>query len=526
MGLLAKAFPGWAASRATARLTLQRAELAQGNLDKLSGELSKTRAYEAAAFSRRTDGWVALGSGPNQEIAAFLSTLRGRSRDLVRNNPWATKAVKVLVGSIVRTGIHPHARVIADEGISDVQKRALEFWDDWANTTECHDEGSLTFAGIQAQAVRSTVEAGEVLARFRRRRLSDGLTVPLQIQLLEPDHLDSSKDETLFQRASSKPAGRVMQGVEFDLLGRRAGYWLYPEHPGEVITLAQSRTSSVRIPARDIIHHFDVLRIGQVRGIPWGVSAFIRLRDADHYEDAQLFRQRIAACFVGFTQSLEATDSIDLPEAGDGSSTSNEKFEPGTWRDLPPGREIRFANPPTVEGFEPYMRTTLRGISAAYGTTYEEMTNDLTQVNFHSGRLGRLQVQAERDQYRALMLVPQFLDRVWTEFLQTAELAGLLRPPARVGWTPPRTEFTDPSREAKAEREDIAGGLQSISGAIRRRGGDPETVFNQLAQDLERLRELGITPNLVGAGAAAPPSQSSQGSDGGSSDDPDDAPED
>ena len=51
--------------------------------------------------------------------------------------------------------------------------------------------------------------------RIRERRIEDGLPVPLKLQLLEPDHLDAGKTGDL------PNGGFVVQGVEFDALGRR-----------------------------------------------------------------------------------------------------------------------------------------------------------------------------------------------------------------------------------------------------------------------------------------------------------------
>ena len=61
------------------------------------------------------------------------------------------------------------------------------------------------------------IEGGEVFALRRRRRASDRLAAPVQIQLNEADHLDGAKFDN---RADG---GRIVQGIEYDALGRR---WL------------------------------------------------------------------------------------------------------------------------------------------------------------------------------------------------------------------------------------------------------------------------------------------------------------
>src|ERR1019366_3633019 len=67
-------------------------------------------AYDGAKSGRRTDGWIAAGGDANTEVGASLVKLRDRSRDLLRNNPYATKAIAELVGNTVGTGIVPQAK--------------------------------------------------------------------------------------------------------------------------------------------------------------------------------------------------------------------------------------------------------------------------------------------------------------------------------------------------------------------------------------------------------------------------------
>jgi capsid protein len=71
------------------------------------------RSYEGARLGRRTDGWVVSGAGANAEIGGALVRLRERSRDLVRNNPYAAKAVQAVVSNLYQ----PPLTVTCDEGL-------------------------------------------------------------------------------------------------------------------------------------------------------------------------------------------------------------------------------------------------------------------------------------------------------------------------------------------------------------------------------------------------------------------------
>ena len=65
-----------------------------------SALMALTRAYEGARIGRRTEGWTVAGTSANAEIGTALLRLRDRSRDLVRNNPYASKAVQAVVGNL------------------------------------------------------------------------------------------------------------------------------------------------------------------------------------------------------------------------------------------------------------------------------------------------------------------------------------------------------------------------------------------------------------------------------------------
>ena len=126
-------------------------------------------AYDGAKTGRRGEGWVASAGDANTEVGASLINLRDRSRDLLRNNPYASKAITELVGNAVGTGIVPQAKT----GTPALDKIIDGEWPYFAEN--CDPGGQLDFYGMQALIVRTTAESGDGIVRFRpaacRRRL-------------------------------------------------------------------------------------------------------------------------------------------------------------------------------------------------------------------------------------------------------------------------------------------------------------------------------------------------------------------
>ena len=439
-----------------------------------------SRGYDGARLGRRTEGWTAPGTGANAEVAVALPRLRDRARDLVRNNPYAAKGVQALVSNLVGTGIVARARAGDERRNADTDKLWTRF------VAECDADGRTDFHGLQALAARAMVESGEALVRLRPRRLADGLTVPLQLQVLEADHLDTARTGDLAS------GGFVHQGIEFDALGRRVAYWLYPVHPGEVATFRRWRMESRRVPADMICHVFERLRPGQERGVPWLAPVILRLRDLDEYDDAELVRKKIEACFAAFV--LDGDDAEPLGEAReDAAGRRVESFEPGMIEYLPAGRDVRFAAPASSGGYPEYMRLQLHAVAAGLGLTYELLTGDLSQVNYSSIRAGLIEFRRRVEALQWQVLIPCLCAPVWQRFVATAQAAGTLEEGTYgVEWTAPRFEAVDPIKDAKADVMAVRAGFMTLKEAIARNGYDPGEVLAEIAETNVLLDRLGL----------------------------------
>lgn len=436
-----------------------------------------TRNYEAASTATRVSGWNPSGTSADAEIAPALVRLRNRSRDLCRNNEFAKKARNSISAYIVGYGIVPKAK-----GDSARARRLTELWKEWGERLVCDFDDSNNFYGLQTLVCNSIVESGACLVKKVMRQPSKNNPVGLEIQLLEPDYIEI---EFTTLRKILPSGGWIKQGIEYDAEGKRVAYMLYKEHPGESTIIRG--IGQVRIPTTELSHVFWKERPGQKHGVPWLSTVAMRLKDFGDYEDAQLVRQKIAACFAGFIRDIEIPDVTD-------PTTLMEKIEPGRLEILPPGKDITFASPPPVTGYAEYSRSQKQAIAAGLDITYEALTSDLSNVNFSSARIGQGDMYLHIDQWQWQMIIPHFCEVVWDWFEMACELAGLLPKGDSVGasWTPPKREFVSPVDETLAIKDQVRSGFKTLSEAVREYGYDPETHFEEYAADLAKLDELGI----------------------------------
>lgn len=431
------------------------------------------RHFEGAATGRRTQGWYRSTTDANAAIGPSLAKLRDAARDLVRNNPYAESALSTIVDHAVGWGIvaaTPHAA-----------------WEAWSESTAIDADGRHTLAGLEKLVMRTVVESGECLVRRRLRRLEDGFPLPLQLQVLEPDFLDTSKDV-----AELPNGGRIVQGVEFDPLGRRAAYWLYRSHPGSAVSMTGTTFSgaSSRISADDILHIYKAGRPGQVRAPSWFAPVLLRFKDFDEFEDATLMKQKIAACLAVITSDVDGT-APGLGTADDTGTQHIDSLEPGMILNVPPGRDIHVVSPPAVQDYVPYSKTMLRSIATGLGVTYEDLTGDYEGIPFSSARMSRLRHWARVEDWRWRLLVPQFLNPVWAWAMQASTILGMPTP-ATTDWTAPPLPMIEPDKEGLAIQRNIRTGITTLSEEIRARGYNRDAFLDELQADFADLDARGL----------------------------------
>lgn len=440
------------------------------------------RAYEGAS---RRDGWrpKRMGASANTDHRADAAELRGRSRALHQNVPYIAQALRALSAAVVGTGITPRWQ-------GNQADRFNALWAAWAPYADA--DGRMDVYGLQSAAYRAMEQDGEVLLRIRPRRASDGLPVPLQFQLLEIDWLDSSRNET-------RAGNNIVNGIEYDALGRVAFYWLFDQHPGEITSFNRGSARSSPVSAASIIHLFTPERPGQGRGFPRIAPVVARVRDLQLYEDAELQRKNLESR-LSVLASGPISEMANPPEAGGGVDAAAVEqtrelgpLSSGGITQVPAGTEFQLVEPKAAPGYVDYLRYNLHLVAAGYGVTYEMMTGDVSEANFSSARVRLLDFRREAESTQWLTLIPKLCERMCRAFADACELAGLVSAAVyTVEHSTPKWDYVNPVQDVRADLEEISGGLSSISEKLRRRGYKPEQVFTELANDVKKLRELGL----------------------------------
>lgn len=453
--------------------------------------LTSTRGYEAAAAGRLSKHRHFGATSVDGDIGKAGQRVRNRARDSVRNNPLAAKIVKVHADNLVGFGITPRVST----GDANTDKTLTDLFDEWSKVAFA---GLNTgFYGGQHLLARMVGQDGEAYVRKRTRRLSDNLPVPLQLQLLDAEYCDWGKGG-ISQRA---PSNVIVQGVEYDAIGNRAGYWILPQNPSSSLPWAFAGNVSNFVPVTDVCHFYEPQN-NQVHGISWLAPVLNEIDELKDYELSENIRKKIEACNVGVVIPGDEEESEDpnagLPETDETPPGSDDgevpgptvrdlygnpfdRMEPGMFAVLHGGKDIRFNSPAVSAGMEAFIRTRHRSIAAGARITYEHLTGDYSQSNFASGKLGLLEFQRFITSFQWHHIIPH-LDRIYGWFVEAAILCGKIPEgtKVKVEWVPPEFESITRLDDARADLIEMRIGKRSPQEVISKTGRDPMVVLAEI----------------------------------------------
>lgn len=462
------------------------------------------RMFAAARADRLTAGWRSATTSADAESVQSLVVLRNRARQLCRDNAHAKRARAVVVNNVIGQGIGLQAAITNNRKrrMDEYNAPIEEAWREWCRAEHCHIGGSLHFADLERLVMGEVFEAGDCFIRIHR---SGRGAVPLSLEVIEAERLAEEWE------APSHNGNLVRQGVEVDAYHRPIAYWLHEFHPGDPRRqLVNNRL--IRVPAEDIIHLRVLDRWPQVRGVPWMHAAMSRLNQLGEFQEAAVVAARTGAEKV---MVLEESESGGLAEALGADSGGETSTNDGTltWNSskgqvdiLPAGTRVADWNPTYPnENFDPFVRSALRDIAAAFGVSYEALSRDYSQSNYSSSRLSLLD---DRDLWRTLQQwwIRNFRERLHRTWLEAAVLSRAVSAVPvssyvaqkaafeSATWKPRGWSWVDPTKEVNAYKEAVRCGFTTVSNVIAMTGGgvDLEDVLTERERELEAMESAGL----------------------------------
>lgn len=452
--------------------------------------------FKAAEASN--DQWTAIPTAPDTFITGQHSILVARSREQWANNDYAMAFQRLIRQNVVGPiGVTMQAKATTPRGKLDKDVNpALEAdWCEWGEKGNCEVTGKMTWREVQALAIETAARDGEYIMRLVYG--ADAGPHGFAVQFIDPQRLPVWHDVARYN------GGFIRHGIEFNSYGRPVAYHFTSTSEADPTYYMHSGRGFVRVPAAEIIHEFVVEMVGQRRGLPWTRTTLKRLRNINGFEDAAVQNARAGASKMGFIQYRDNYG----PEMEEGEEL-NIQAEPLHFQELPEGAEFKEFNPQFPSDTAPFVKSQLRGAASGMGVPYNELANDLEGVNFSSIR--QLTLDA-REHYKELQqwMIDGLVKRVRDAHLALRLLQGAIKvkgQPLAVEklptyrqctWQPRRWAWIDPRADVDSAVQSIRAGLIAPSAVIREQGRDPETVFQEIAADLQAMKAHGIPDDVI-----------------------------
>jgi lambda family phage portal protein len=412
--------------------------------------------------------------------------------------------------SFLRGGYH-RAKAMIQAGALDLYACTVieNAWKEWQRKEFCTMTGKLTYNETRNLRLLAAARDGDF---FIRKIEANVNKFGFSLQLINSEWCDFNLNVAKTERGTS-----IRMGVEMDDWGRPIAYhfikkdpwsWQYGQ-PGW--NLAASKGHE-RIEAKEIIHYVRHEFGDSTRGAPWTAAVIQKSRQLDKFEEAEVIAARVAACKMGFLESDLMPEGGQFAEPDPCKKPTDWDMSPGGAQGLPFGVKFKEWNPnhPT-QNFDAFRRGMLRSWCAGLpGADYNVIANDLENINFSAGRLGRL------DTNEMWKLLQRFdietAERpIFEAWLEMALISGAIPLPyAKINkfnkphFTGRRWAGVDPIKETQAAVLAIQNRLMSYSQWFDENGKDLEEVWMEIAEEQMLAEELGIElPQPEGAQAEA-----------------------
>ena len=272
-------------------LNSQTYKVQQGFQQELYGRATSTGAFTFNIMQDIFDGEKFPGGfgATRQYVFTDYWTLRERSSQLFKENPYCKGLIRRLVRNEINTGLNLEASPIAD--VLNIPEEEAQSWGDEQeiNFKLYSDDPAVvdhrkqwTLGDIGAEVRKTSLIAGDILIVWRINRKT-GLPA---IELIDGQHVQTPLTK------KPREGNRIIHGVEIDPNGRHVAYWVTVDKAGQQEFIFESK----RIPVfsekgnrriAKMIYGTDDRKLDEVRGIPILAAVLYMMKELDRYRDSE-----------------------------------------------------------------------------------------------------------------------------------------------------------------------------------------------------------------------------------------------
>jgi len=326
---------------------------AQARPDPVQGEVR----YKSARRDREIFG-PTPGGDADEDTLLDLPELRKRSGAAMRNNPIALAAINTEVSSVVGTGLRYNASIdreylgLSDDEADEIEARMEAEWRLFSESPNCDLARKLIFTEQQDLAERSALGRGDHFIAFvTLNRPRAGWPFSFALQHIEADRVSNPYNQ--------RDTETLVAGIEKDSQGAWEGVHVANHHPLALHRFSGERRWDYlrawgeRTGRPLVLHHHEITRPDQTRGVPYLAPVLEVLKQLDKYIDAEVDRAVNSALFMAFVttqdgEGLHMNEQL-MEDRADfyGSKFKQDKYAIGSSSiaNLFPGDSVEFADP-------------------------------------------------------------------------------------------------------------------------------------------------------------------------------------
>jgi len=437
------------------------------------------RSYDAAVMSgHHNETWRPGLQTGDREIGRSWKVATERSRDLDRNHPLVSDALKVGFAFTVGEALDPQWNILdASKKRDETSIQIIEdaFWE-WAE--DCTING-LDWQDVKRLVYRHLKTDGELLVIEAADEFH-----PFKLQLIEASQLADSIDGDL------KNGNYAVRGIEFNKFGRPVKYHFYEANQSG----AGLSDKIVSVPAARVHHIFMPGRITETRGICHFVSAIMALYDQNELSDQILELHRIAAAYGIFIETEDVEDELDgltSVRSPGGVVQKVKSIGPVKVNYLSANQKASTVKPEIPSGsFGEFDKSYLRKGARGFSMSYETFTGDFSNANFSTLKAGQ---NNERAVFRldSGLIIRKFCAPITKKWLEVAVIMGLKLPGywknkayyQRRRFTLPALPPTDPVKDEIADEKALANRTTNRRLICERKGIDYDENREELREE-------------------------------------------